>query len=157
MTTRETIEAAFARVSYPGDESLTKCRCADCTKIANHFRGTKWHEHSLEKLLQFPTAIYQFTPAALRYYLPAFMTNSLGQWEETCLLPFLIMRQFAPLPDGSKTQPTAEQLERWSMLSPEQRLALAAYLREYSRADNVLQREEVLRTVAFLEAPPAKA
>ena len=157
MTTRESIESAFATVAYPGDERLTKCKCADCTKIANHFRGTKWHEHSLDKLLDFPTAIYQFTPEALRYFLPAFMTKSLGQWEETCLMPFLIMRQFAPPTDGAKALPTREQTERWALFNMAQRLAVAAYLREYARAENVLQREEVLRTIAHLETPaPAK-
>lgn len=156
MGTRELIEAAFAEVPYPGEVNIVRCRCAECQKLKAAFANTTWRDHSLEHIRKHVAAIFQFSPPALHYFLPSFMLRSLGAWEETCLVPFLIMRLFA---EGPEAKPAAGhdgyRVERWTLFTPAQRRAVAAYLREYANAENVLGRDDVLRTIERLERSDA--
>ncbi len=104
MNVLQTIESAFDHVGYPGDVNIIQCGCPICRQITEYFRGTKWQMHTLEGLRKHQLAITLFTPEAFRYFLPAFMTQSLGAWSDTCLIPFLITKQFLPLREDEATQ-----------------------------------------------------
>jgi len=151
MNTREAIESAFAGVAYPGDDNITVCNCADCRRVTGCFRGTTWRDHSLEQLQQHQIAIALFTPEALQYFLPAFLLRTLGAWEDTCLLPFLIAQHFLmPKPGGDPVRQQA-RLRCLAILTPGQRQALVAYLREYAASGTALAPENVTQAIAHLE------
>lgn len=70
------ILTAFAATPYPGDDSLVVDQSGfdpECNEIAREFRGKDWKDISVEMLLKYKEALPLFTPAAFRYYLPAYM------------------------------------------------------------------------------------
>jgi len=135
MTTRESIESVFADVPYPGDGNITRCThddCLECDEIAAYFRGTTWRDHTLEQLWEHHSAITMFTPEALHYFLPAFMLQSLGRWEDADMIPHFIAGQFLPAKPDADAGMQQYCTARWSIFSQQQREAIAAFLREYS-------------------------
>ena len=137
MTIRESIESAFADVPYPGDDNVTRCThedCLECDAIAAYFRGTTWRDHTVEQLREHQSAITMFTPEAFRYFLPAFMLQSLGYWRETDMIPHFIAGQFSPAKPDADAVMQQYCSERWSIFSQRPRETIAAFLREYSAA-----------------------
>lgn len=156
MNSRELIESAFAPVGYPGDKNLVRCSCPTCRRIADHFKGTTWRQHTLEQLQQHQLALYQFTPEAFHYFLPAFLLRSQGAWLDTCLIPFFITKQILPdKPDNIPGKQTfhAKVME---LLSSSQKQALVAYLNEYAMSGTALIREDVTQAIAHLQEQPGK-
>jgi len=152
MSVRQTIESAFAQVGYPGDDNIIHCICPICRNIAAYFRGTRWEVHSLESLRKHQLALSLFTPEAFRYFLPAFMTRTLDAWSETCLIPFLITKQFLPLREEENPHRQQHREQRLTILSPAQRAAVIAYLRAYAASGTALASEDIPRAIARLEA-----
>lgn len=69
---------AFGATPYPGDEDLVADQSGydpECTEIASAFKGKDWKDVSVEMLRKHKEALPLFTPAAFRYYLPAYMTG----------------------------------------------------------------------------------
>jgi hypothetical protein len=151
VSVQDTIEVAFKDVPYPGDKNITTCKCPECEKIGAHFRGTTWRDHTLQQLQQHQTAISLFTPEALRFFLPAFMVRSLGKWWDTCLMPFFIAQQFISRSTTEDPVSQRHRTHRWEVFSPEQRRAVAVYLREYAASEAVLGKNDVMRAIARLE------
>jgi hypothetical protein len=151
VSVQETIEAAFRDAPYPGDTNITTCKCPECEKIGVFFRGTNWRDHSLDQLQKHQTAISLFTPDALRFFLPAFMVRTLGKWWDACLIPFFIAQQFVPRTAAEDAPSVRHRTGRWTVFNPEQRRAVAAYLREYAATEAVLGKNDVQRAIARLE------
>src|ERR1044072_2347402 len=85
MTVKESIE-------YPGDDRIADHKdCPECDDVREHFRGATWRGHSVAELQQYQSALPLLTPAALQYFLPAFMLVSLGAWREADDIPFSIL------------------------------------------------------------------
>ena len=156
MTTRESIESAFADVPYPGDDSITRCThedCLECDEIAAHFRGTTWRDHTLEQLREHHSAITMFTPEAFHYFLPAFVLHSLGHWREAGTIPHTIAFQFSPAKPDADAGMQQYCAVRWSIFSQQQREAIAMFLREYSASGSEPWfARDVDRVVSRLEA-----
>jgi hypothetical protein len=150
---RETIEAAFANVPYPGDTNITPCRCRDCRAITAFFRGTRPGDHPLDSLQKHQMALSLFSAEALQYYLPAFLLRSLDAWEETCLVPFLITQQFLPSKPGDDIPSQQHRAKRQAIFTGPQRRAIVAYLRAYSTSGGALVTHDVLRAISHLENP----
>jgi hypothetical protein len=92
-----------------------------------------------------------FTPEAFQYFLPAFLLRSLGAWEDTCLMPFLIAQHFLlPKPGGDPVR-QQNRLRCLAILTPAQRQAIVAYLREYAASGTALSAENVTHAIAHLE------
>lgn len=154
MSIRQTIETAFESVGYPGDRDIINCGCAVCKRIIEHFRGTTWREHTLDSLQKHQLAVSLFTPDAFQYYLPAYMLQSLDAWLDTCLIPFLLTKQFLPPhPEESKTKKN-QYAKRCAIFNAQQRQAVILYLREYAASGTSLAPEDVTRAIAQLEKPP---
>src|SRR6266478_5592835 len=97
MTIQQSIESAFADVPYPGDHRIADPKdCPECDDVREHFRGASWRGHTVAELLQFQSVLPLFTPAALQYFLPAFMLVSLGAWSEADMIPFSILQMCLP-------------------------------------------------------------
>jgi hypothetical protein len=152
MSVRQTIESAFNHVGYPGDVNIIHCSCPICRHITEHFRGTKWQIHSLEGLRKHQLAICLFTPEAFQYFLPAFLTQTLDSWSETCLIPFLITKQFIPLRADESKERQEYHAKRAAGFTAAQRAAIVAYLREYASSGTALVGNDISHAIAQLEA-----
>lgn len=159
MSVKQTIETAFDRAGYPGDVNIIHCSCPICRHITEHFRGTKWKDHSLEGLRKHQLALSLFTPEAFQYYLPAFMSQTVDAWSETCLIPFLITKQFLPLRADENQARQEYHAKHIASFTPAQRNAIIAYLREYAKSGTALVGDDIGQAIANLEttAQPAAA
>ncbi len=125
MSLQQSIEQAFATVEYPGDNNITRCpyHCAECRRIAEHFKQTTWTGHSLEDLRNHHVALSLFTPEAFHYFLPAFMLVSLSGYEKGDVIPDAIRFHFE-----YSQEMKGHFAVRMSKFSPAQRKAIIDYL-----------------------------
>jgi hypothetical protein len=66
----------FSATPYPGDEHLVAVQDGtdpECREIESAFKGKDWRDVSVEMVRDHKDALPLFTPAAFRYYLPAYM------------------------------------------------------------------------------------
>jgi len=76
--TKAKILEAFKTTLYPGDEDLVADQSdydPECMEIMSAFKGKDWTDVSVEMLRKYKEALPLFTPAAFRYYLPAYMSG----------------------------------------------------------------------------------
>ncbi len=73
MSVRQHITEAFCDVAPPPRGNITSCPCPECSEIAQYFAGTTWQGHTPRNLRIHSAALSLLTPAAYRYWLPAFM------------------------------------------------------------------------------------
>lgn len=175
IAVRATIRKAFARTPYPGDEKLVIARAGEdpeCDQIAESFRGKNWRELPAGVIRGFADSLPLFTPAAFRYYLPAYMLASLGPNEEPAsmrepmpgrapdtafdwydVVNFVLFRLTLPeLPEDCEYF-----LARARQFSVEERRAIARYLHliaERKEIDSDVmepERDEIARAIRFWE------
>lgn len=174
---RATIRKAFARTPYPGDEKLVVAGAGEdpeCDQIAESFRGKMWRKLPAGVIRGFADSLPLFTPAAFRYYLPAYMLASLGPDEEPApmrkLVPgrapdtafewydvvnFVLFRLTLP----ESPEDSEYFLARARQFSGEERKAIARYLeliaerKEMNRdgEEPKPERNEIARAVRFWE------
>jgi len=117
------VESAFVQTPYPGDLNITgPCRCDECREIADYFRGTSWRGHTAESLRYHADALSLFTPAAFRFWLPAFMLAELHDPNDADVIAEFIAYTFRDSSDHSADrviQFTSSELD-----------AILAFLRE---------------------------
>ena len=98
---RRQIEEAFADVRYPGDANLvydTSGHHLECNQIAELFRGKHWRELTLEFLVPNRDSLCFFSPAAYRFYLPAYLLATLADpVEADLMLDSVVNRLTGPL------------------------------------------------------------
>jgi hypothetical protein len=137
MTARESIEAAFAEVLYPGDDRIAEHKdCPECDDVREHFCGATWRGHTVAELQQYQSVLPLFTPEALQYFLPAFMLVSLGAWREADDIPFSILYMCLPSDPSEEAGLQQHRRERFEIFTSRQREAIAAYLREWAVSDS---------------------
>ena len=158
MTVRESIESAFADVSYPGDDRIADHQdCPECDDVREHFRGASWRGHTVAELQQYQSVLPLFTPPALQYFLPAYMLVSLGAWSEADMIPFSILQMCLPSPPDEEVGLRRHREERFAVFTRQQRAAIAAFLQEWARSDShALGAEDIPVAVErLLEYEPA--
>src|SRR4051794_33677193 len=67
---------AFAATPYPGDKNLVTDQSGydpEYREVLRAFKGKGWKDISVEMVRKYKDALPLFTPAAFRYYLPAYM------------------------------------------------------------------------------------
>jgi hypothetical protein len=134
------IAEAFRDVPYPGDGELVldqTGRDPEGMEIAEAFRRMEWQSISSETVREHATALPLFTPAAFRYFLPAYMTASLDGYYDLDVAPHSTVFNLTP--------PTHRAGEKWLFfwdraqgLTQSEREAVAAFLEviaEYERMD----------------------
>jgi hypothetical protein len=75
---KETIRRTFAETTYPGDEALVRSRGDEPDAVLALFRGkTDWRTLSADYVdragAASPSALSFFSPAAFRFFLPAYL------------------------------------------------------------------------------------
>ena len=124
---RRVIEAAFEDIPYPGDHNISmEDHCSECKDVADALRGRHWREVSAKYVAEhgLRDVLPLLYPAALRYYLPAFMIAIIDDY---ITADFLIIALLAELtPDSHK--PCSEFVEKFGSLTSEQSHAVRLYL-----------------------------
>jgi hypothetical protein len=123
------IGAAFADVAYPGDDQLVydnSGRHLECTQVREVFRGRSWRDLDLETLRRNASALFFFTPAAYRYYLPAFLIAAVRDFERADVIPDTIVCTLKKPKDSGEDAMLFQQ--RIEGLSEPQRNAVRSFL-----------------------------
>lgn len=78
------IRETFQDATYPGDDNIVTDGGHDpeCREIEDGFKGKAWASISPRTVLQYKDALPLLTPAAFRYYLPAYLIACLEAPEE---------------------------------------------------------------------------
>jgi hypothetical protein len=124
------ILTAFAAAPYPGDHNLVLAeagRDPESSEIAQAFRGKRWNEISSETLREFAQALPLFTPRAFRYYLPAYMLETVNSQDPEDVLKDFVPFNLTPPGDQGKTQDVFFA-ERAGLFSLAERDAIASFL-----------------------------
>lgn len=101
------IDEAFRAMEYPGDENIVMDNSAsdlESQKIKGLLKGHHWRDLPFEVMDQLRTALPFLTPAAYRFFLPAFMAYSVTDFDRADLIPFELVQTL--------TLPEASDLER---------------------------------------------
>jgi hypothetical protein len=126
------ITAAFADVTYPGQEALFNHHCCECAEVSSCYVGKPWTEITLEDTLAGrETAL--LSPAAWRYYLPAVMVWCVRAPDVVDVIQDNLVYQLEP-PDGQRGVPEWFR-ERATGFTGEQRSAIVAFLDWYRARD----------------------
>ena len=126
-TLKGIIEDAFKDIPYPGDDNIADAdHCFECHELAHAFRGKRWQEITLEFLWKgaLPNGLPLLKPAAMRYYLPAYMVVSLEHYIEADVIPDFILSMVVP----DSTEPDSFFLERFEPLTSDQKRAVRLFL-----------------------------
>jgi len=167
------IRTAFLPASSPADDPIVLALPGDdpeCDQILKAFGGRDWKEVSSETVRKFADALPLFTPAAFRYYLPAYMLASLEEgggepfsnaepdsgFDNGDVMDFVLFRLTLP----EAVEDCSYFLERAQQFSGRERGAIARYLEtvaerkktEWAGEELALQREEIARAIRFWAA-----
>ncbi|MBI5595623.1 MAG: hypothetical protein HY928_05975 [Elusimicrobia bacterium] len=136
------IRQAFAKTPAPGPHDLTDSRQGDEPfEYAVEFRGKDWKSLGVGFLSHHSSALSFFSPAALRYFIPAFMLADLtgADWNGD---PVFALTHGLSKEDEEKDDTfdwAAIARRKFDPFSPEERQAVAAYLehagRQYASGD----------------------
>lgn len=91
---------------------------------SDYFTGKSWRGHGVEKLRWYESSLAFFTPAAFRYYLPAFM---LAELEDPQVADVIAEGILFHLTDGSRSDELLREL------SGEEREAVACFFEDCAR------------------------
>ena len=92
--------SSFQLLTYPGDLNLVYDNTGyhlECVDIQQAFVGKHWSELSQETLIKENSALSFLTPVAFRFYLPAYLSIVIREFEETDILPDVTV-QYLMLP-----------------------------------------------------------
>jgi hypothetical protein len=119
------ISVAFQDVECPEDDAISTPTYDDEGTTAQ-FANTRWQDHAEPDT----SALLWFTPAAFRYFLPAYLIASLK--DPSSVTAEYTIDHLCP-PKNNPRRPS--YLARWSLLSKEQRLCVIAFLERFQPND----------------------
>lgn len=156
---KEEINAAFSTAPYPGDSNIVAHNCLECAEIAATFKGTHWkdwQQRPLELRHQFD-AFCLFTPAAYRFYLPAFMSICIEHYDEVeAHVPQPLVFSLGPsdpsLAEKIQDIPgmSSEQMQQLRSIASEA-TKKTAHSRRLERKLSTFTKQELLVILSFLK------
>ena len=160
----EAIRAAFAGVSYPGDDHLTVYLATgrDYDETFQLLRGKTWADFPVAEFMFGDTPIPDLAPEAFHYYMPALLLASLDLNQEchgnvVSSLTFFLAPSNARLTTGEEYlqyDDTENFQRRMALFTRDQRAVLIRVLQEYV-ALGWATPEEIAESVAFLKREAA--
>ena len=126
------IQEAFAATELPPPETMINNHCCECADVSAAFAGKRWPEVTLDDVMR-GREIALLTPAAWRYYLPAFLTWTIRAPETVDVLQDNLVYQLEPPRDGQGVPEWFN--ERAVDFSAEQRRAIVGFLEWYRDRD----------------------
>jgi len=132
VSTRELIEAAFADVPYPGDENIADHQdCLECDEVRAFFRGKSWRDLKFPELHDFHGSLPHLTQDAFHYFLPGYMSATLGNWNQADMIPYGVITIGGYLDDAQEVKDEAR--EKRKIFTVNQREAIVEWLRQLSQ------------------------
>ena len=153
---RHDIEAAFADVSYPGDDRLTVYDAAgrEYDETYQLLLGKTWWEFPVIEFMHGDTPIPDLSPEAFHYYMPALLISSLDDnldVDVTGSLAFSLSPASAKQTEGRFSYDhTEEFMSRMALFTAEQRNVMIQVLREFVTHGWEVD-EDVRETIDFLQ------
>jgi hypothetical protein len=148
---RQEIEKAFAAVSYPGDNNITRSthamsdgrryQCDECVEIRQIFCGKKWQEWEDNPLKLVGSAVVEqgalslFSPEAFQYYLPLFLIAATAFYEKSNLIPDNIIFAFSAAEEPALRERKKKRLCLFTVEQHKVVLACLTFLKEEHRED----------------------
>ncbi len=126
------IQHAFQDVRYPGDDNLVALgreATGEPASIAARLKGKKWSDLDTEEIIWHQASLSMLLPAALHYYLPAFLIASLEPDKVGFVFDALLWTLSPSFYEGGSTA-RFDELVR--LLSDEQRIAIRLFF-DYAR------------------------
>ncbi|MBL8155416.1 MAG: hypothetical protein JNM70_14625 [Anaerolineae bacterium] len=126
------IEYAFDHIDYPGDDNLVdnvEDVYVETYKLFLAFKGKHWKEIAHEVLYYYRLDFSVFTPAAFRFYIPAYMIASLRGDKRDEIIQHVIWK-LAPHQDTENA--SNEFLTKIEPLSSEQKAAIKKFVKHYA-------------------------
>jgi hypothetical protein len=167
------IRTAFLQASSLTDDRIVLALPGsdpECDQILKAFGGRDWKEVPSKTVRTFADALPLFTPAAFRYYLPAYMLASLEEgasepfsnaepdsgFDNGDVMDFVLYRLTLP----ESAEDCSYFLERAQQFSRDERGAVARYLEtvaerkktDWPGEELASQREEIARAIRFWAA-----
>ena len=124
---RQIVEDAFRDIPYPGDDNISsEDHCFECSDMARAFRGKHWKEITLDLLLKdcLGSGLPLFKPAALRFYLPAFILVSIDEFVEADTIPDVVLDLLTPEP----AEPDSRFVAKFDPLARQQKRAVRLFI-----------------------------
>jgi hypothetical protein len=143
------IEEAFESGAYPGDDNIVEKTVNVPEEIQAAFEGKSWKEISIATTYRFRLDLPSFTPAAFRYYLPAFLIASLRSDPETDDIWYGEVEEytFYNLIPLVETSPFRERfVDRMQGFNQKQKEAIKEFIRIFTR-QNPYDREHYGRRI----------
>ena len=143
------LEAAFASVPYPGDDNISESSQGHVNaEMLHFFKGRNWPDLSLEELREQRFCLYHFTPAAFRFFLPAYMRAALLHSEAVDNVWELVFGCLTP-PEDSDFSAMQWFMARVEGLTANQRSAAKAYICFYTEIETSYPDPRRQRALAF--------
>jgi hypothetical protein len=140
----EQLRRAFAETPYPGDDAIVSHHCGECDALADCLAGRDWRELGPELLRRDASEIYLLTPAAFRYFVPAYALAAIAEPCSGCMVPDVLVGCFAPGIVVAKER-IAERIGALSAEELEAMLAVIRFLRFQSPGMEVETRVALAR------------
>jgi len=132
----ERLQSAFTQ-EYPGDDQLVYDNSGyhlECNEVLAAFRGKHWREVPFETLRYESAALSFMTPAAYRYYLPAYLLACILDYAEADMIPDTVVFSLIPPTDPKSVKIYGESYRRcMAGFTPAQRDTLRSFL-EFMKA-----------------------
>lgn len=125
---RQKIEEAFSDGNYPADERIVIGERFGDLKVVTAFKGKHWKEISSDVIFQLRFDLSRFTPEAFRFYLPAYLIESL-RGENSGEIRQLVVWSLDPHEDDKHRH--AEFLIKVEGFSAIQKTAIKAFIKYY--------------------------
>jgi hypothetical protein len=138
---RKVIKTAFATVEYPGDEHLvydTSGYHLECNQISAIFRGRHWLQLASEMLRKESSALYFMTPAAYRYYLPAYIIECIMNYEQADVIPETVVHSLIAPCDEKALEAYRRRMESFTPVQLKAILTFLRYMEANHQEDNAL-------------------
>ncbi len=126
------IRHAFQDVPYPGDDNLVAMgreAIGELASIAARLKGKQWSDLDTGEIIWHQASLSMLLPAALHYYLPAFLIASLEPDKVGFVFDALLWT-LSPSPFGGEVTERFNDLVK--LLSDEQRNAIRLFF-DYAR------------------------
>ena len=125
---RARIIAAFSSVPRPSKENIARHQCEKCEELRNVFGRLRWEAIEPEILEKYYSKLSLFTPQAFRYFLPAYLLQSLEGFNDENIVCQFTIYSLAPI--GEEDDAARKWwLERIEEFTQEQKDVIAAFLR----------------------------
>ncbi|WP_218082522.1 DUF6714 family protein [Anthocerotibacter panamensis] len=110
------LEESFGSLVYPGDEQIVYDNSGhhlECVDVKQTFLGKHWRELSLDTLVYENSALSFFTPLAFQFYLPAYLSAVVKNYDQADVLPSDVVF-YLTVPSEADTLTQINALQRYA-------------------------------------------